>query len=336
MKTIAKISWISLGIILISTLISCDKDVVLFPPEVKTHQVHNITCFTAKCDAEVLNNGGKTLKERGVCFSTSPQPTIENSKIKWGIDEGTYTITIGLLNPQTNYFACGYATNKEYSAYGEVIEFTTPSDEIIFNNSLEYGSVTDIDGNVYKTIKIGNQTWMAENLRVTRFNNGDAIKYLDTDNYQFGASLHPTYAWLYHEKNTLGKTFGALYNWYALDTFAICPEGWRVPSENDWKNLFVPQGGSSDAANSLKEKGMTHWNFQQYEPTNASGFTALPGGGFNRFGAFTSFGAYGYWWSSTATETGAIKYNMYNDSRTVYKYDVDKSYGFSVRCIKDQ
>jgi uncharacterized protein (TIGR02145 family) len=218
---------------------------------------------------------------------------------------------------------------------------------IVFNPNLTYGTVKDIENNSYKTIKIGNQVWMAENLRTTKYNDGTAIP-LVTDYIDWDALRTPGYCWYDNDKDKYAATYGALYNWYAVETDNLCPVGWRVPSDEDWKTLEMHVGMSqtdadyrsnrgSDEGGKLKEMDFNHWEDPNYGATNSSGFTGMPGGYRARNGGtFHNVGYDAFWWSSTAYSDGEAWYRrLYHDAAYVYRYPFRKSHGYSVRCLKD-
>jgi uncharacterized protein (TIGR02145 family) len=208
----------------------------------------------------------------------------------------------------------------------------------IFNFELTYGTMTDQDGNTYKTIKIGTQTWMAENLRTTKYRNGGAIPQV-TDNTTWGNLSTGAYC---NYKNTKNNdtiaTFGRLYNWFTIsDSRNIAPTGWHVPSDDEWKTLINYLGGENIASGKLKETDITHWNSPNTGATNESGYTALPGGGRYDDGSYDFIGYNGNWWSSSEDGTDFACYRClycldnYVYSHSLY-YKVD---GFSVRCLMD-
>jgi len=208
----------------------------------------------------------------------------------------------------------------------------------VFNAAKTYGTMTDQDGNTYKTITIGTQTWMAENLRVTKYRNGDAIPNV-TDNAAWIALT--TGACCTYE-NTTNKdeiaTYGRLYNFYAAtDSRSIAPAGWHVPSDVEWTTLTTFLGGGSVAGGKMKEAGSTHWESQNTSATNESGFTGLPSGyRYYDDGSFLNLGEDGYWWSSTASSAShAWTRDLYYGYAGVVHYYYDKQYGFAVRLIKD-
>jgi uncharacterized protein (TIGR02145 family) len=208
---------------------------------------------------------------------------------------------------------------------------------IIFNPNLTYGTVTDIDGNVYKTITIGTQTWMAENLKVTRYRNGDTISKI-TDATPWSNLIAGAYC-IYNNNTDKGTTYGKLYNWYALlDTRNICPTGWHVPIDTEWETLYTYLGGyESITSDKMRETGITHWAYINDGATNASGFTAIPGGMRDFGGLFTDVGQMGFWWSSAPAgdyyNLDAVYY--YIDNSGVARGVGSKKNGMSLRCVKD-
>ncbi len=195
-------------------------------------------------------------------------------------------------------------------------------------------TVTDIDGNVYNTVTIGTQTWMAENLRTTRFNDGTTIPLI-TDNDLWAVSNTPAFCWYENDQAVYGNTYGALYNWYAVNSGALCPTGWHIPTIGEWTTLFEYLGGPSVAGGKLKETGTSHWYSPNTGATNETGFTALPGG-YRYSGTFNRVGDDGCWWNATENSTtyAWFRYISYDGSDVLSGYK-DKAIGFSVRCVKD-
>ena len=207
------------------------------------------------------------------------------------------------------------------------------------------GTITDIDGNVYKTVKIGDQWWMAENLKVTHYNNNDSIPNV-TDNSEWRTLTSGAYC-NYDNDSSYVNTYGRLYNWHAVDDNRnLAPAGWHVPSDDEWKQLEMYLGMTqsmvnatgwrgSDEGGKMKEADTTRWRSPNTGATNASGFTALPGG--DRYeGAFIAISQYGYWWSATEAQTPTAWDRFIGFGRAdVARHDVFKYTGYSVRCVKD-
>jgi uncharacterized protein (TIGR02145 family) len=196
----------------------------------------------------------------------------------------------------------------------------------------ECGTVTDIDGNIYETVKIGSQVWMVENLKVTHYRNGDAIpKVVDPSWTSLTTGAYCEYN---NDVNNVA-TYGRMYNWYAAsDSRNIAPPGWHVPSDAEWQTLIDYLGGDATAGGKIKEMGLTHWNSPNDGATNESGFTALPSGYRSNF--YYELGYDAYFWSSTEFDIGAAWFRtlIYSNS-AVGRYSSDERYGFSIRCVKN-
>lgn len=206
------------------------------------------------------------------------------------------------------------------------------------DNLVRSGSyiLTDADGNQYGVVRIGNQVWMSENLKTTKYNDGTAIPY--------ATATGPSYFWYNNSEASYGNIFGALYNWHAVETDKLCPTGWHVPSYTEWTTLITYLGGSTVAGGKLKETGVAHWSSPNTGASNSSGFTALPGGRYNVHdvpASFINLATNGNWWSRTPNNPGLVRYFA---SAVTLSYDQSSSAaagnaymvnGFSVRCIQD-
>ena len=196
-------------------------------------------------------------------------------------------------------------------------------------------TVTDIDGNVYSTVTIGSQVWLGQNLKTTKYNDGTSVQ-LVTENNNWGTISTPAYCWY---NNDIGNKnpYGALYNWYAINTGRLCPQGWHVPSDSEWTIFTNYLGGASISGGKLKEDGLTHWLSPNSGAINSANFSALPGGNRNYFsGDFYGLGNGGDWWSNTEDEMYNAWHRsiVYNNSG-ISRLNPSKSYGFSVRCLCD-
>jgi len=198
------------------------------------------------------------------------------------------------------------------------------------------GTLADIDGNIYNMVTIGSQVWMVENLKVTKYNDGTIIQ-LVTDYNEWINLTTGAYCW-YDNILTNKNPYGALYNWYTVNTGKICPLGWHVPTINEWTALITFLGGPGVAGGKLKESGTEHWTSPNLGATNESGFTAI-GSGYrsgNPSINFTLFGIGAYWWSSSeSAEEMALGRSLWNGGAGSEQIFTEKYYGFSVRCIKD-
>ena len=227
-----------------------------------------------------------------------------------------------------------------------------------------YGSVTDVDGNNYKTIILGTQTWMAENLRTTKYRNGDLIETTKTPNENISGERDPRFQWAYNGDETKVSKYGRLYTWWAarLTTITvtnaqgtsttihnIAPEGWHVASDADWTTLYsyLTTSGIAHVAKSLATT--TNWttftDMPEYtsdyvgndlSKNNSTGFSALPCGIRDPSGSFNDLGSYSYWWSTTdymnkQAWISVIGYNYGSPE----KFGKEYSFGLSVRCVKD-
>jgi uncharacterized protein (TIGR02145 family) len=199
-----------------------------------------------------------------------------------------------------------------------------------FNKSIS--QVTDIDGNIYKTVTISKQIWTSENLNVEHYRNGDPIPQVQ-DKEQWDNLT--TGAWCYYDNNSgNGTTYGKLYNWYAVnDSRGLAPDGWHIPSDAEWTKLTDFLGGAEVAGEKMKTN--SGWN-ENGNGTNSSGFTAIPGGYRNHEGYFINIGRNGLFWSSTEfSSDNAWFRNVIGSIPDVYKPNYGKDFGLSIRCVKD-
>jgi uncharacterized protein (TIGR02145 family) len=305
-------------------------------PVLTTAGVSAITQTTAQSGGTITSDGGAAVTVRGVCWSTGPSPTIADSKTTDGTGTGSFTSSLTGLTAGTPYYVRAYATNSAGTGYGSSEPFTTAASN----------TVTDIDGNVYQTVTIGTQVWMAENLKVTHYRNGDPIPNV-TDGGTWSGLTTGAYC---NYTNDVGyvATYGRLYNWYAVaDSRNLAPAGWHVPTDAEWKQLEMYLGMSqaqadamnwrgTDEGGKLKEAGTTHWNSPNTGATNESGFSALPGGGRTYDGSFGYMGGSAYFWSSTETYSNfAWRRHLYYSTSQVHRFYYLKRHGFSVRCVRD-
>jgi len=194
--------------------------------------------------------------------------------------------------------------------------------------------MVDQEGNVYKTVTIGTQTWMAENLRTTIYNDGTAIPNV-TDPGEWATLTTGAYCTYDNSIDTVVH-YGRLYNWYAIDTGKFAPKGWHVPSDAEWTELTDYLGGESVAGGKLKDLDSAYWKAPNTGGTNKTGFTALPGGYRGNGGTFADCEVGGSWWTATEYDTGsAWPRHMYYNSRSVGRFSSSKELGFSVRFVKD-
>lgn len=290
-------------------------------PTVTTNTVSNISATSATCGGNVTSDGNSAVTAKGVCWSTSQNPTIANNKTNDGQGLGTFTSNITGLTTGTTYYVRAYATNRNGTSYGEQRSFKPSLD----------GSFTDSrDGKAYATIEIGNQTWMAENLRYLPSISGSSN----------GSSTQPLYyVYDYEGTNIIASQatenyskYGVLYNFEAA--INACPSGWHLPDNEEWVQLCNFLGGASTAAYKLKNQ--TGWNAGG-GGNNSSRFSALPGGYRDYDGYFSSSYGSGFWWTASQNQGNNIYKKMTCSSNEVQEgsFSLSKENGYSVRCVKD-
>ena len=213
---------------------------------------------------------------------------------------------------------------------------------------VRFGTLSDIDGNIYRTVIFGRQEWMAENLRATRLNDGTPIS-LVADDAVWSTLTTPAFAWYENDERVNKTAYGALYNWSAVGTGKLAPTGWRVPSHNEWTNFLTKVlGGKSITGGQVLLQGELkstravpdahpRWNEPNADATNGSGFSALPGGHRSHVGLFNYLGNFGFWWTSTTANPAnyAAYLGMRYDNGHVFVTSGNKKNGFSVRCVRD-
>lgn len=195
-------------------------------------------------------------------------------------------------------------------------------------------TVADVEGNTYQTVTIGTQVWMKENLKTTKLYDGTPIANVTTADW--GAVSDPAYCWFMNNAASYKNTYGALYNWYAVSTGRLCPSGWHVPSKGEWNTLIDYLGGVAQALPKMRPGGSTYWKNSSVG-NNSSGFTALPAG--ERWmgspNIFFYLGSNAKWWSSTENDA-TMAWPLDTDGTGIYQYEVEKKFGCSVRCLKNQ
>ncbi len=339
-------------IILLTTILqSCKKENEEELPQLLTEPPGQIARTSAWFGGTILDDGSDSIMVKGFCWSLEPEPTLaDQSAPHYFSYEGHMENHIGGLIPGTIYYARAYATNAAGTGYGNQVSFTTkPAKAMtLFNTELSYDSVQDIDGNRYKTISIGSQVWMAENLKTTRYNDGASIPLITVDPSN-DALLSPGYSWYENNETLFKDIYGAYYNWFAIKTQKVCPSGWHLPSDEEWKVMEMFLGMTREEADAigyrgttegekLKESGNYNWTQESLQGSNLSGFTALPGG-LSSQGTFGSEGYWGGWWS--ATEVNPDPYSwawchwVFWDGSWTALSEITKSDFLNVRCIKD-
>jgi uncharacterized protein (TIGR02145 family) len=305
--------------------------------------VTNITGTTGVSGGNITNNGGSLVTQRGVCYSTSVNPTTANSTIISGSGTGSFTSNLTGLTANTTYYVRAYAINSAGTAYGNQVSFTTTSGS--GSGISNPGLGVTFNGYTYSTVILGNgQEWMAENLRTANYANGDPIPNV-TDATQW--SNLTTGAWChYNNNNQYENPYGKLYNWYTVaDSRNVCPTGWHVPFEQEWNGLILYLDQSADTTSfdqsfisggKLKMTGTQYWQNPNNNATNDINFSAVAGGARNSGGVFTSSMSLCYIWSITEYNSTQSWYRiLYSNNGAVSKNVVGKKNGLSLRCIKN-
>ena len=434
-----RISGVTLCLLSIFLIHSCQKDSPAPTPvlsTITTTTISAITQTTAVSGGNITSDGGASVTARGVCWSTTANPSTSDSKTTDGTGTGQFVSSLSGLTPGTTYHIRAYATNSVGTAYGADIIISTsgqapscitqPASKVLANGAIlngiinayglsttvtfEYGTTTsygstvtatqspvtgntdtnvsaeitgltsgttylyrikavnslgttygsdvtfittatDVDGNIYNAVTIGTQVWMKENLKTTKYRNGDFIGTTTPATLDISGENTPKYQWAYNGNESNVATYGRLYTWYAVtDSRNVCPTGWHVPSDVEWTKLtdyltnngYGYGGSGSDIAKSMAAtSGWTTYLTSgsvgnDQESNNSSGFTAIPSGYRYYYGAYYDIGFYVYWWSSMEESTS------YAWGRGIGNYDSSvtrdlgyKEDGVSVRCLRD-
>lgn len=299
------------------------------PPKVKTsEQVQDITYNSAVVAGAVLNPGTSPVLRKGICWSSYPDnftdyfPSINDNVIL--VSEDNFSVVLENLQSNTNYAFSAFAENSVGTTYGKSIKFRT-----------EFETITDIDGNKYRVVKIGNQVWTADNLNVTRLRNGAPINHRIEDVYwaATGAPKEPAMCWYHNDREQYQKPYGALYNWYAASHPLLAPEGWRVPIDEDYIELanFL----ENNAGGKMKIPGFDYWLAPNTGANNSSHFSAYPGGGRGNEGGFCCMKEVAYFWCSNEFGGhGSVNTLTHRSSYSDAMVLSSKNTGFSIRLIK--
>lgn len=294
-------------------------------PTVVSSSVTRNKPYYAEVTADVSGDAASGVQDAGICWSTTANPTITNRRTTDQQFGGPFIGRLIALLPNTTYHARAFAINSAGIVYGADHAFTTP----VF----PYSSVTDRDGNVYKTIVIGSQTWMVENLKTSRYRNGDVIPNVTGNN--LWDSLKTGGYCYYNNSATNNNIYGKLYNWYTvLDARGLAPAGWHIPTHTDITILHSYLTSGTVRPFSMLEAGTSHWAAPNDFATNETGFTGLPGGE-RHAGSFNNQGQSGKFWLNEIFAPGIADFFSLHGTDDV-SGDVDAmSTGFSVRCLKN-
>jgi uncharacterized protein (TIGR02145 family) len=294
-----------------------------------TTTVTGISAGTASSGGTITDDGGASVTIRGVCWSTSPNPTTGDNKTTDGSGTGAYSSALYIYNsPNTLFYIRAYATNAVGTSYGNQLSFTTKSCTSFVDSR---------DGKTYPQVMIGTQCWMAANLNVgTRItgsvqqtNNGVLEKYC------------------YNDNDANCDTYGGLYQWWEATLYwtttpttqGICNAGWHIPASGEFSTLVTYLGGASVGGGKMKETGLVHWASPNTNATNSSGFTGLPAGARDNFytGTFMNITTSGYFWgyNGLGGSIGAYIQLQNNTESSTITYTAATAWGYSVRCIQD-
>jgi uncharacterized protein (TIGR02145 family) len=344
-----RIKWIAIFFIALTACQTTEEEV---EPEVRTDLVAYISeaCYEVSC--KVISMGVDEISEHGVCWSESENPGIDDATVCLGSRSatGSFKCLITELSPDTRYYFRAFVQVNSRVYYGDELTFRTYGKDVL----------VDINGNIYQTVPIGDQVWMAENLKVTRYADGTPIPFIDNLDSWFHLTREcKAYSW-YEERASNGFTYGGLYTWAAsvggLEVSdrnpsgiqGVCPDGWHVPSDDEWKQLERYLGmdifeanaegwRGEDEGGALKQKGTGYWAKPNTGANNETGFNALPGGFRHGSGEFYGQTTSARFWT---TSKKGYDYGIYRQL-DYDKSSINRSYagvyrGHSVRCIKDR
>ncbi|HNW58703.1 MAG TPA: fibrobacter succinogenes major paralogous domain-containing protein [bacterium] len=297
-------------------------------PVVTTTPAHTITRNSAIAGGTVVADGGEAVTARGLRWKSALQGSGWAETSDNGTGTGPFSTLLTGLAPGTKHYVQAWAVNRTGRGWGVVDSFRTQSDST--------GGVSDVDGNYYSTVWIGEQQWMQENLRVTHYRNGDPVVRISDSTHWVSTGAG---AWCSYGLNDgfIGE-YGRLYNAFAaLDQRNIAPSGWHVPSDAEWQQAVDYLGGSAIAGGKMMESGYHHWAIPNLEGTNASGFTALPGGyREGSTGSFHGIFTRAAFWSRTPAAAGGYGcwILMQGHKEIVLGHTLVRD-ACSIRCVKD-
>jgi uncharacterized protein (TIGR02145 family) len=291
-------------------------------PTVSMTGLSEIFPNSVRFNAQVLSDGGGHIISKGIVYGTQMLPTLLDQSIINGTANVAFEGTITELLPNTPYYFRAFATNEQGTRYSnQLLENTT-------------SLVTDVDGNIYQGVKIGTQIWLNKNLMVTKYQNRDTIYEVTPD----GLWQNLLSGGWSNIDNTAdnNETYGKLYNWFAVsDERKLCPQGWKIPSDEEWTILTSYLGGLDVAGGKLKSTGITFWGIPNAWANNLSFFTGLPSGYRDQLGLFFGVGYYAIWWTSTSNGAEAWSRYVYNEFNYASKETLSKNQGLSIRCLSE-
>ena len=291
------------------------------------------------------------IDDHGFCWDIKENPDINSSKVNIGSknEPGQFHAEVSELQPTTTYYVRAFAFKGNDLIYGNIISFETTWDP-------EF-SVKDIDGNIYKTVRVGAQMWMAENLRTTRYADEEVIRHVKTQQDWWDLSDDSKAYCYYNNDLNLGYQYGALYSWPAASRHSegnnanpsgiqgVCPTGWHLPSDSEWMQLEQALGmkqseleiegwRGEEIGNLLKQDGTQFWEEPNSNASNSSEFEAVPGGYRHGSGEFLDIGKTARFWTSTSDNNAWFR-QLDHDHSEVFRGYSGVFRGHSVRCVKD-
>jgi len=311
-------------------LACCGEDPPPVAPTVTTLQVFDIASNKATVSGQVTSDGGAPILMRGMCWSDSTLPDLyvgDTLTVKPG--KGLFLGYLTGLTSGRTYQVRAFAINQVDTAYGRALEFVAGRG----TDGCGLAPAYDIDSNSYLTREIGGYCWMLRNLRVTRYANGDSIRWgsdpsqwsLNADGLQRTYTGQPSYL----------STYGRLYNFKAAtDPRGVCPTGWRIPTSVEWTTFTSRLNGTAQAGGILKSTQF--WSQPNTAAVDGGGYRALPGGSTDDRGIDAGLTYQGYWWSKTESNPwNASAFNLRHNSGAAFVVDVPKKSGLNIRCIKN-
>ncbi len=289
---------------------------------------------TMVLSGEVSDNGGYEVTETGFYYGTSADPASSGTRVSVGSDEGSFSRTLLDLIPGSTYYFTAFAVNEAGESIGEEMSFILPG--------VEEGTFTDPrDQVVYGTVKIGEQVWMSENLKATLYNDGTEILQV-TGSAEWASNAGPAYCW--YDDDPQWEDRGALYNWYTVNTGKLCPAGWHVPSEIEWREFEYYLGmdeavALTDGFRGTNEGGMLKttklWESPNTGATNELHFSAMPTGRRGYLGEFAYLNTTGFFWTTDTDGQFPRRRLLLNDEGGISRSGAPENSGLSVRCIED-
>ncbi len=344
MKLLNSSLFVCFTILFLIVFSSCKEEPIVEKPETSSLTILSVEKISVAFSFSLINNNGGNITEIGICWDTLDYPKISKNKLELNTEELEFSKILNNLSPDTEYYIRSYAINSAGVGYSETSNFKT--------YTLYYeGTIQDVENNEYEIISVGEQIWVSENLKTTKLNDNTPIQQI-SDNTAWGETNNAACCWYFNNQTENIDVYGALYNYSAIETGKLCPQGYHVPTVQEWENLknyLITHGynfdGSSSGnkfAKSLASK--EGWAYSGAEgcignnpdSNNSSGFNVYPSGIRNNSGDFLSRTYVASFWTSTIIDQdNANSIDLFNSNASVYINENPKLDGFSVRCIKD-